>query len=101
MKTQHAQGKTYKTIVKTEYSTGIYDNCESKIESNGGRFRVTVEGVKWEGNTGGFKRWVKYFDREDGRKILKNVRKAQRAEIDPLKYGFTTVNDVLGWAVGL
>lgn len=91
--------KNYKTIVKTEYSAGIYNDCESKIESNGKRFRITVEGVKWEGNTGGFHRWVRYFDREAGRAILKDVRKAQMADIDPIKYGFTTVNDVLEWAV--
>jgi hypothetical protein len=69
----------YNTIVKQYYTSGIYNNCSAglAIRSDGKRARIWYDGVKWDGNTGGYHRWVDYLSIDRARQVLRAYRCAR------------------------
>ena len=69
--------KKYRTITGVYgYKACIYENCNAMLQTNGRRFRTLVDGVKWDGNTGGFHTFTTYYDLAEGRKLLRRFRQA-------------------------
>lgn len=72
----------YRTIVAAgPYQAEIYDGCYARLESNGRRFRLRVDGTKWVGNSGGFHEYRRYLDRAEGRALLRRYRLAVISEM--------------------
>lgn len=92
--------KKYQTIVSAgPYQAGIYERCFARAETNGRRFRVRVDGTRWQGNTGGFHEFRVYLERAEGRALLRRYR---QAVIDQARgrYERATPLDILSSAVG-
>lgn len=72
----------YQTITEVVgYEYGIFSNGRAALESNGRRMRLIWDGVRWEGNSGVRHTFTKYMGREEGRKLLRRVREAQKGVI--------------------
>lgn len=71
----------YKTIVSTSYTAEIYEHCQAILQRNKRRFRLVVDHTYWRGNTGGLTDTTIFLDREEGRKLLKTIRHAQRDKL--------------------
>ncbi len=59
------------------YNYGIYRNGSARIETNGRRYRVRWDAVRWVGNTGGHHTYTEYLTMAEGRKRLRAIREAQ------------------------
>lgn len=86
--------QTYRTITRQSYSTGIWDNCSATIETNGKRFRVRYDYVRWANDSGSLTEKTVYLERAEGRKLLRQYR---TAVINDLKgnYGWVSPLDVI------
>jgi len=77
--------KRYTTMIESDaYKAEIYDNCSATIEMrrDGERLRISVDGTYWEGNTGGYRRYVSYIDGRDAVKSYwRRLRQLQRRAV--------------------
>lgn len=90
--------KYQKVVAYGPYKAEIYDGCFARLESNGRRFRVRVDGTRWQGNTGGFHEYRTYLERAEGRALLRRYR---QAVIDQARgrYERATPLDILSGAI--
>lgn len=87
----------YRTITGVfGYSYGIYDRGVAKIETNGRRFRIQWDAVRWVGNTGGAHTYTEYLDIAAGRKRLRAIRKAQIAKLKGEWLGYDVIDAITG-----
>jgi hypothetical protein len=90
----------YQTITGVYgYRYGIYDNGAAVIQArkDGRRYRVMYDCVRWQGNTGGHHTEVIYLTRAEGRRRIRQVRRAQIAAAHGQWDGRTVLEIIAGY----
>jgi hypothetical protein len=88
--------RNYRTITgHFDLQVGIWNNCEEKIESNGRRFRIRYDYVKWENNSGCLATRTIFLDRAAGRKLLRQYRNIKRFDLKGEYSGVCWLSDLV------
>lgn len=87
----------YKTLVRVDYKTGIWDNCDAILEVRKDRRggRIQYDYVSWCNNSGSLKRAVRYITLGEVRSILREIRLSRIAEARGDYHSWRPVYDII------